>query len=50
MDPIGLTLSDLSSKPFHARPHTVPQSMEEQLRKEVDRLAEIRLLEEDYTS
>jgi hypothetical protein len=43
-------LSDLSCESFHARPHTVPKSIEEQLRKEVDRLAEIRVLEEDYTS
>jgi hypothetical protein len=45
MDPI--------CKPIHARAYTVPRSVEQQLqrkRKEIVRLVEIGVLEEDYSS
>jgi transposase InsO family protein len=50
MAPISLTLADLKAKPVHARPYTVPRSVEQQLRKEIARLVDIGVLEEDYTS
>jgi hypothetical protein len=50
MAPISLILIDLGSKPIHACPYTVPRSVEQQLRKEIARLVDIGVLEEDYTS
>jgi hypothetical protein len=50
MAPISLNLIDPESKPVHARPYTVPRSVEQQRRKEIARLMEIGVLEEDYTS
>ena len=50
MAPISLNLIDPGSKPVHARPYTVPRSVEQQLRKEIARLVDIGVLEEDYTS
>ena len=50
MEPISLHLMDKGSKPVHARLYTVPRSGEQQLRKEIARLVEIGVLEEDYTS
>ena len=41
---------DKGCKPVHARPYTVPRSVEQQLGKEIARLVEIGFLEEDYTS
>jgi hypothetical protein len=49
MAPISLNLIDPGSKPVHARPYTVPRSVEQQLRKEIARLVDIGVLEEDYT-
>jgi hypothetical protein len=37
-------------KPIHARAYTVPRSVEQQLRKEIVRLVDIGVLEEDYSS
>jgi hypothetical protein len=50
MDPIGLTLIYPNCKPFHAMSYNLPKSLEEQLRNEIDRLVEIRVLEEGNTS
>ena len=50
MAPISLNLIHPGSKPVHARPYTVPRSVEQQLRKEIARLVDIAVLEEDYTS
>jgi Reverse transcriptase (RNA-dependent DNA polymerase) len=50
MAPISLNLIDPGSKPVYARPYTVPRSEEQQLRKEIARLVDIGVLEEDYTS
>jgi hypothetical protein len=41
---------DPSCKPIHALAHTVPESEEQQLCKEVVRLVDIEILEEDYSS
>jgi Reverse transcriptase (RNA-dependent DNA polymerase) len=38
------------SKPVHACPYTVPRSVEQQLRKEIARLGDIGVPEEDFTS
>jgi hypothetical protein len=35
---------------IHARAYTVPRSVEQQLRKEIVRLVDIGVLEEDYSS
>jgi hypothetical protein len=43
-------LIDLGSKPVHACPYTVPRSVEQQLCKEIARLVDIGVLEEEYTS
>jgi O-succinylbenzoate synthase len=48
--PISLQLMDPNCKPIHARAYTVPRSVEQQLRKEIVRLVDIRVLEEDYSS
>jgi hypothetical protein len=50
MAPISLNLIDLGSKPVHACPYTVPRSLEQQLRKEIARLVDIGVLEEDYNN
>ena len=44
MEPISLHLMDKGCKPVHARPYTVPRSVEQQLRKEIARLVEIGVL------
>jgi hypothetical protein len=43
---------DLNCKPIHARAYTVPRSVEQQLQqsKEIVRLVDIGVLEEDYSS
>jgi hypothetical protein len=50
--PISLQLMDSNCKPIHARAYTVPRSVEQQMqqRKENERLADIGILEEDYSS
>jgi hypothetical protein len=50
MAPISLSLIESGSKLVHALPYTVHRSVEQQLRKEIARLVEIGVLEEDYTS
>jgi hypothetical protein len=52
MEPISLQLIDPICKPIHARVYTVPRSVEQQLQqsKEVVRLVDIGVLEEDYSS
>ena len=50
MDPISLHLIDKGVKSVHARPYTVPRSVEQQLRTEIARLVDIGVLEEDYAS
>jgi hypothetical protein len=49
MDPTSLHLIDKRVKPVHARPYTVPIAVEQQLRREIARLVDIGVLEEDYT-
>jgi hypothetical protein len=50
--PISLQLMDPNCKPIHARAYTVPRSVEQQLQqsKEIVRLVEIGVFEEDYSS
>jgi hypothetical protein len=50
--PISLQLMDPTCKPIHARAYTVPRSVEQQLQqsKEIERLVDIGVLEEDYSS
>jgi hypothetical protein len=50
--PIILQLMDPNCKPIHARAYTVPRSVEQQLQqsKEIVRLVDIGVLEEDYSS
>jgi hypothetical protein len=52
MEPISLQLMDPNCKPIHARAYTVPRSVEQQLQqsKEIVRLVDIGVLEEDYSS
>jgi hypothetical protein len=52
MEPISLQLKDPNCKPIHARAHTVPRSVEQQWQqsKEIVRLVDIGVLEEDYSS
>jgi hypothetical protein len=50
MAPISLNLIDLGSNPVHACPYNVPRSVEQQLHKEIARLVDIGVLDEDYTS
>jgi hypothetical protein len=52
MEPISLQLMDPNCKPIHARAYIVPRSVEQQLQpsKEIVRLKDIRVLEEDYSS
>jgi hypothetical protein len=48
---ISLQLMDPNCKPIHARAYTVPRSVEQQLQqqKEIVRLVDIGVLEEDYS-
>jgi hypothetical protein len=50
--PISLQLMDPNCKPINARAYTVPRSVEQQLKqsKEIVRLVDIGVLEEDYSS
>jgi hypothetical protein len=50
--PISLQLMDPNCKPIHARAYTVPRSLGQQLQqsKEIVRLVDIGVLEEDYSS
>jgi hypothetical protein len=50
--PISLQLMDPNCKSIHARAYTVPRSVEQQLQqnKEIVRLVEFGVLEEDYSS
>jgi hypothetical protein len=52
MEPISLQLMDSNCKPIYARAYTVPRSVEQQLQqsKEIVRLVDIGVLEEDYSS
>jgi hypothetical protein len=52
MEPISLQLMDPNCKPIHARAYTVPRSVKQQLQqsKEIVRLVDIGVLEEDYSS
>jgi hypothetical protein len=52
MEPISLQLMDPNCKPIHAHAYTVPRSVEQQLlqSKEIVRLVDIGVLEEDYSS
>jgi hypothetical protein len=48
----SLQLMDPNCKPIHARAYTVPRSVEQKLQqsKEIVRLVDIGVLEEDYSS
>jgi hypothetical protein len=48
--PISLQLMDPNCKPIHVRAYTVPRSVEQQLRKDIVRLVDIGVLEENYSS
>jgi hypothetical protein len=50
--PISLQLMDPNCKPIHPRAYTVPRSVEQQLQysKDIVRLVDIGVLEEDYSS
>jgi hypothetical protein len=50
--PICLQLIEPNCKPIHTRAYTVPRSVEQQLQqsKEIVRLMDIGVLEEDYSS
>jgi hypothetical protein len=50
MEPISLQLMDPNFKPIHACAYTVPRSVEQQWRKEIVRLVDIGVLEEEYFS
>jgi hypothetical protein len=50
MEPVSLQLIDPNCKPIHARAYTVPRSVEQRLRKEIVRLVDIGVLEDDYSS
>jgi hypothetical protein len=50
MEPISLQLKNKECKPLHAHPYTVPRSVEQQLHKEIARLVDIGVLQEDYSS
>jgi hypothetical protein len=50
IESISLQLMDLNCNLIHARAYTVPISAEQQLRKEIVRLVDIGVLEEDYSS
>jgi hypothetical protein len=50
--PISIQLMDPNCKPIHAHAYTVPRSMKQKLQrsKEIVRLVDIGVLEEDYSS
>jgi hypothetical protein len=52
IEPISLKLMDCNCKPIYVRDYTVPRSVEQQLQqsKEIVRLVDIGVLEEDYSS
>jgi hypothetical protein len=52
MEPISLQMMDLNCKQIHARAYTIPRSVEQQLQqsKEIVRLVDIGVLEEEYSS
>jgi hypothetical protein len=50
MEPIIFQLMDPNCKLVHARAYTVPRSVEQQFFKEIVRLVDIGVLEEDYSS
>jgi hypothetical protein len=52
MKPISLQLIYCNCKPIHARAYTLPRSVEQELQqsKEIVRLMDIGVLEEDYSS
>ena len=50
MDHISLQLMEQGSKPVHVCPYSVPRSVEQQLLKEIGRLENIGVQEEDYIS
>jgi hypothetical protein len=52
MEPISLQLMDSNFKPIHVHAYTVPRSVEQQFHhsKEIVRLVDIGVLEEDYSS
>jgi hypothetical protein len=52
MESISFQLMDPNCKPIYARAYTVPGSVEQQLqqRKEIVRLVDIGVFEEDYSS
>jgi hypothetical protein len=52
MEPISLQLMDPNCQPTHVCAYTVPRSVEQQLQliKEIVRLVDIGVLEEDYSS
>jgi hypothetical protein len=50
MEPISLQLMDPNCKPIHVCAYTIPRSVEQQLRKEIVKLVDIGVLEEDYSS
>jgi hypothetical protein len=50
IEPISLQLIDPNCKPIHARAYTVPRAVEHQLHKEIVRLVDIGVLEEDNFS
>jgi hypothetical protein len=50
MEPISLQMMDPNCKPIHALAYNVLRSVEQQLRKEIVRLVDIKVFEEDYSS
>jgi hypothetical protein len=50
VEPSSLQLMDPNYKSVHAHAYTVPRSVEQQFRKEILRLVDIGVLEEDYSS
>jgi hypothetical protein len=52
MEPISLQLMDTNCKPIYARAYTVPRSVQQRLQqsKEIVRLVDIEVLEEDYSA
>jgi hypothetical protein len=47
---MSIQLKDPNFELIHVRAYTVPRSVEEQLRKEIARLVDIGVFEEDYSS
>jgi hypothetical protein len=44
IDPVNLESKDRNEKPYHAKPYPVPQSQEQQLKDEVQRLVDFEVL------